>query len=124
MRKLAALFVTAFLLFAPSVSLAAFSVKDSGLKDTVETGYGPITDENYNIAKFIGNFIIKPAVGLLGLIFFCLMIYAGFLWMTAAGDDKKISRAREILQAAVIGTVIVLAAYAITGFVFNSLSGV
>ncbi len=67
--------------------------------------------------------IIQAFLGLLGIIFLVLIIYAGFLWMTAQGDEEKVKKAKEILQRAVIGLVIIVSAYAITYFVFSNLPG-
>jgi hypothetical protein len=64
---------------------------------------------------------IRILLSLLGLIFVVLIIYAGFLWMTAAGNEEKIKKSKDIMIAAVIGLAIVLSAYAITIFVFDKL---
>ena len=42
--------------------------------------------------------------------------------MTAQGSEEKIERAKEMISAAVVGLVIVLAAYAFTQFVFSQLA--
>ena len=52
-----------------------------------------------------------------------LMLWAGFVWMTAGGDDEKISAAKRILLNSVIGLAIILSSYAITSFVISSLVG-
>ncbi|MFA5000056.1 MAG: hypothetical protein WC545_01720 [Patescibacteria group bacterium] len=72
----------------------------------------------------IGNLvasIIRIVLGFLGIIFLVLTIVAGFRWMTAGGNEEQIKKAQGILQAALIGLVIVLMAYAITYFVFKYL---
>ena len=61
--------------------------------------------------------ILLPVFSLLGVIFLCLTIYAGFLWMTAAGDPKKVQKAKDILAQSVTGIVLVMLAYGITYFV-------
>lgn len=61
--------------------------------------------------------IINVALGLLGMIFLVLTIYAGFMWMTAGGDEGKVETAKHTLTRAVIGLVIVLSSYAIANFV-------
>lgn len=73
-------------------------------------------DPRLTVAK-----IIRIAFGLLGTIAVVLVIYAGFLWMTAAGNQDKIQRAKDILKAAVIGLAIILSAFAITNFIINQL---
>lgn len=61
--------------------------------------------------------IIRVALGLLGTIFFVLMLYAGFLWMTAAGNEEQATKAKTLIFQATIGLTIILAAYSITAFV-------
>jgi hypothetical protein len=52
-----------------------------------------------------------------GAIFLVLMIAGGLIWMTSAGNDSKVQTAKNLIIAAVIGLVIVLAAYAIVSYV-------
>jgi len=61
--------------------------------------------------------VIKTVLTLLGTIFLVLTIYAGFLWMTAAGNDDQVGKAKSLLTQAVIGLVIILLSYSITYFV-------
>lgn len=61
--------------------------------------------------------IINALLGLLGTIFLVYIIYAGYLWMTAGGEEQKIQEAQKHLKNAVIGLVIILCAYAITRMV-------
>ena len=65
--------------------------------------------------------VIKIVLGFLGVIFIILILYAGFTWMTAAGNEEKVKKAKDIMVAAVIGVTIVLMAYAITYFVIDQL---
>ena len=70
----------------------------------------------------IASAVIKGFLGLLGIIFIILMVYAGYLWMTAAGNEDDVKKAKDLIEAAVIGLIIIVAAYSITHFVFNALS--
>lgn len=65
--------------------------------------------------------IIQAGLGLLAAIFLILMILAGFRWMTAGGNEAQVKKAQETITTAIIGLVIVLAAYAITYFIFKYL---
>ena len=76
---------------------------------------------NNDLPQMIGNGI-GVVLGLLGLILVVLIIYAGFLWMTAQGDAKKVEKAKDMIKQAIIGLIIVFAAYAITTFVIDSIS--
>ena len=68
------------------------------------------------IGALIGTFL-----SLLGIIFLVLILYGGFIWMISGGNEFKVAKAKKILTNAVIGLIIVLSAYSITYFVFNSL---
>lgn len=64
--------------------------------------------------------IIKQAMGLLGVLMVVLVIYAGFLWMTAGGSEEKVSKAKKLLTNAVIGVILIFLAYAITSYVIEA----
>lgn len=68
--------------------------------------------------------IITGFLSLLGIIFIVLIIIAGYNWMTSAGDEQKITKAKETIQRAIIGLIIIVAAYSISYFVFNALGNV
>ena len=65
--------------------------------------------------------IINIGLGLLGIIMVGLILYAGFLYMTAVGNDEQITTAKKYITNAIIGLVIILSAFAIVQFVFKSL---
>jgi hypothetical protein len=67
--------------------------------------------------------IIRIALGFLGVIAVGLIIYAGFIWMTAKGDEEKVGQARKIMTSAVIGLIIILAAFGIASFILSRLLG-
>jgi len=107
---LAMLFVTVLFLF-PSGVLAT---TDLGLSNA-NPGLG-----DRNLKEIIVN-IVQIALGFVGLIAVIIILYAGFVWMTAGGAADKVDRAKKILIRATIGLVIVLSAYAIATFVFNAI---
>ena len=49
-------------------------------------------------------------------------MFAGYLWMTAGGDSGKVDKAKSYMLNAVIGIIIILAAYIITEFVIEQVS--
>ena len=65
--------------------------------------------------------IIQVALSFLGVIFLILVIYGGFLWMTASGNEEQVGKAKKILKSAIIGLVIVIMSYAISWFVTNAI---
>ncbi|MBU0722587.1 hypothetical protein KKA93_04000 [Patescibacteria group bacterium] len=84
-----------------------------GLKTTGgKIGYS--SDEtSLSLPGKIGK-ILSISTIFLAVVFLGLMIYAGFLWMLARGNEQEVEKAKNIIIYAVIGLVVVLAAYAIT----------
>lgn len=83
-----------------------------------ETTIGGGDDDQ--IFNTIGN-IVNVLLGLLGIIFFLLTLWAGFIWMTAQGDAGKVEKARTMLVQGVIGIIIILSAFAISNFAISQL---
>jgi len=65
--------------------------------------------------------IVRIFLSVLGSIAVILLLYAGFLWMTAGGEEDKIEKAKKLIYNGVVGLVIILSAYTISYFVFGSL---
>jgi hypothetical protein len=65
--------------------------------------------------------VIRAALGLLGLIFLIIIVFAGYRWMTASGNEEAIKKAQDSIKRGIIGLVIVILAFAITTFVFTQL---
>lgn len=83
---------------------------------TKEAGYDRPMDP-----RLIAVSLIRIVLSLLGTIFVVMIIYAGWLWMTSGGSAEQADTAKGLIYNAVIGIIIVFAAYSITSFVFNSL---
>lgn len=101
--------------FVPSFAYA--QIGDSAA-EAVASSAGFSTSSVYEI---LGT-LINVFLGLLGVVFLLLVLYAGFLWMTAGGDDKQVDKAKKMLINATVGLVITLSAYAITTFIVNWIS--
>jgi len=94
-----------------------------GFNGQLEEVAGPYsTQADVPLEERIGD-IIGIFLSFLGVIFLILMLVAGFNWMTAGGEEEKISKARDTIREAIIGLVIVVAAYAISIFVIESIWG-
>jgi hypothetical protein len=57
--------------------------------------------------------LVQIVLGFVGIIFLVLIIAGGFMWMTSAGNEQKISKAKSLLTNAVIGLTITVVAYSI-----------
>jgi hypothetical protein len=68
------------------------------------------------IIKLAGTAIKYYFLGFLGIAFLLLTIWAGYLWMTARGNEQQVEKAKTVIIDTVIGLIIVLAAYAIVRF--------
>lgn len=73
-----------------------------------------------DIGVIVGR-IIEASFGILGLVFLIIVVYAGFLWATSAGDPKKVGKARGMIINGVIGLAIAISAYSITRFVVDGI---
>lgn len=75
---------------------------------------------NNFLATKVGS-LIGLVLSFIGVLFLLLMIFAGLSWMTAQGNSEKVTKAKDLMINAIIGLIIVLAAYAITAFVGDNL---
>ena len=95
----------------------------NGGLNNVGQAYGQTSSpsaDTYDIRLMIAR-IIRRVLELLGLIFLILIIVAGFKWMTASGDEEKVTGAKKLLTNSVIGLVIILSAFALATYIFNQL---
>jgi len=91
-----------------------------GLSFTQNSGL-PGTDEAQPDIRIKVANMINTLLGLLGLLAVILVLYAGFTWMTAAGNEEKVKKAQQTLIRATIGIVIILSAYIITNFIVTQI---
>jgi hypothetical protein len=99
--------------------LSATTVFAQGLQDAGKTAQTVATKAGVsqsNVEDVVGTGL-NAALSLVGLIFLILMVYAGYLWMTARGEEEPIKKAQKIIIGSVIGLVLILSAYAITTFI-------
>jgi hypothetical protein len=99
--------------FSTQSAIATESLFESqeGIEDMKNAfGWG---EENPDVRVIIAN-IIKIILGFLGIIFVCLMIFAGVRYMTSAGNEDQAKKSLSQIKDAVIGLVIVLTSWVIT----------
>ncbi|MFH1766523.1 MAG: hypothetical protein ABH826_00300 [Patescibacteria group bacterium] len=121
-KMLPASLFSGFLLLAAGVMPASAQVDLGSEIDLGDVGGAAGFDTNTDLADTIGS-LIRIGLGLLGVVFLVLTLYAGFLWMTAGGVDDKVTKAKKILTQTIIGLILTVAAYAISGFVVESIAG-
>lgn len=109
--------------WALNIQAAASQDLTSQMNTVGQTGWGASNAVTPTSMVSMIQTAVSAFLGLLGIIFLILIIYAGFLWMTAQGEEEKVTKAKDTITRAVIGLVIIVLAYAITYFVFSSLPG-
>ena len=116
LAKFAVIAGTLGMMALPVVSHAAttFSIESIG---------SDIGLQNTDLKQTVLN-IIRLVLGLMTLIAVVLVIYGGFVWLTAAGNEENIEKAKKIISAAVIGLIIILLAWAVVIFVARTTSNV
>lgn len=116
------IFVFGFFSFSYAQGLQDAFKSEGDLKTVAEEGgYQP--DSSADRASVFISTLINAVLSLIGVLFLIMMIYGGFLWMTAGGNESQVEKAKKLIIAAVIGTIIVVSAYAISYFVIDKLSG-
>ncbi|MFH1522457.1 MAG: hypothetical protein ABIE43_01400 [Patescibacteria group bacterium] len=115
-------FVLVFLCF--SVFVQGVMAINTGLDETAKVGFGDGETIPTNITEPLSTKIGKivgAGLAFIGILFFLLMIYGGFIWMIARGNEQEVTKAKDLIYSAIIGLVIVLAAYAITAYLGGAL---
>jgi hypothetical protein len=87
-----------------------------------ELTQGTIIVEEADLIKIIFE-IIRYLLSFLGVAAVLIIIYGGFLWMSAGGNEEKVGKAKKIITQAIIGLIIILLSYSLTMFVIRLISG-
>lgn len=103
-----------FGVFAPGATHAQSTADPFGVEDAAAINVGQERDLKFAIAN-----VVNVALGLLGILAVIIILYAGFKWMTASGNEEQVTDARHMLVQAVIGLAIIMAAWTITNYVVD-----
>lgn len=109
------------LVLLPQLALAQATTDEYGLGGNFEQGLGNKLTTNADLPQVIGR-VINIVLGFLGIVAVVMIIIGGFIWMTAAGNEEKVEKAKKLLTAGLIGLVIILSAYAIASYVIGTIS--
>jgi hypothetical protein len=122
-------FATAlFLSGGVSPAFAQFTSKNTGLDESAQkagynVGLACQAQPGGCIPVIVGN-TVNVLLGAFGSLFLALIIWGGFQYMTAQGDEPKVKKAQETIKNAIIGMVIVTASYAIATFVLRAVTSI
>ncbi|QQR54478.1 hypothetical protein IPG41_04735 [Candidatus Peregrinibacteria bacterium] len=110
----AALFISSF--FAePSFATSLISPEDN--PSAVSSLTGGESDLK-TIVKTILNF----ALSFLGFLMVLMVIYAGVLYVTAAGNEENVGKAKKILMYCAIGTILIFVSFAFVNTLLGAAS--
>ncbi len=103
--------------FIRAAIAADFNLKNSGT--IVESaGTAAKLTGAADIPTIVGR-TVGILLGILGIVFLVLTVYAGFLYLTAQGEETNVKKAKKLLSQAVIGLILIVSAYAITNVVID-----
>ncbi|MFH1712134.1 MAG: IPT/TIG domain-containing protein, partial [Patescibacteria group bacterium] len=119
---IAALLWAGAVLFVPEVFAADGDTEASAVQAGLDTAAAETGLAQADLPMVIAK-IIRTVLGFLGIIAVCIVLWGGFRWMTAGGDDEKVATAKKILLNGVIGLMIVLFSMAIVQFIIGALVG-
>src|SRR3989339_213023 len=85
-------------------------------------GYEASAGEPQTIPATVGT-VIQILLSFVGTIFFIFIIVSGIQWMTAGGNEEKVTKARTRIINASVGLGITIVAYFITWFISTAILG-
>lgn len=107
------------LLLTPTVfgADAGGLINDTDVPGRIAGNTGGQGDFRTLLLTFVDFFL-----GFLGLLAVLMVIYGGFLYLTAAGDEGKTETGKKVILYSVIGIVIILIAFALVNTVLSGLA--
>ena len=125
MKNTKKIFILFLMLFAISIFFVNITNIQAGNLLEEQEGFNgekPIsktfdeTGESVDIRDMIVR-IIKVLLTFLGIIATIMIMTAGYKWMTAQGNEDKVSEAKSQIKNAAIGLSLILAAFIITDYI-------
>jgi integral membrane sensor domain MASE1 len=116
--------VIVVMLFAFSCSAAKTPVE--GLNTVVEKGYGKNvivgnSQAQYLLYQTIGD-VINVFLSALGVLMLGIIVYSGYLWMMAGGNEERITQAKRWILNATIGIIIIAISFYAVDYILYRLA--
>lgn len=121
-KYLLTLIITIFVfnIISTSIShaLTSSSTSEQIMGNLQTTG---ITGAGYKPGDMVSTIavIVRIVLSLLGIFFLILIIMGGFQWMSAAGNEETVTKARKRITDASIGLAIIIFSYLISIFIMG-----
>ncbi len=100
----------------------SFTEFKGGLETPSTEGYAAGLTKATDARQFALN-VTNFVLGFLGLTAVLVIIYGGFLYLTAAGEEDKTTKGKKSIQYALMGILIILGSYAIVNTILQAPSG-
>lgn len=115
------LLVSLFVILNFILTTPLLAAEDTSLTNAFRNSAGIPMGEKVTPAYAVGA-VINAALSIIGVIFVVLMVYGGYLWMTAGGNEEQITKAKKLVINSTIGLAITLASYTISYFVIKAIT--
>jgi len=89
-------------------------------QDIIQVGDAPSAASQSGDLRSVINSFVNYFLSFLGLLAVMMIIYAGILMVSSAGDEEQSKKGKTIILWAVIGIVIILLSYTIVSWVAMS----
>lgn len=122
-KKIYLVIIFLLFFFTANFCLAAF-LKDNTIENisgqainSADSGYDTSGGNIYGLIQTV----INAFLAVIGVLLLIYILYAGYNWMTAQGEEEKVEKAKDTLKRAIVGAIIIVGAYAISVFVMSRL---
>lgn len=126
--KISILIIFFSLLVLVAVNSASASFLNSDLNNKIGNSAqnvglagGYETSGSNDQALIVVQTVINVFLSVIGVLLLVYILYAGYNWLTAQGEEEKVEKAKETIKRAIVGAIIIVAAYAIGTFVISRL---
>ena len=107
---LVVVFIFPFLFF-PFLTQAQENVMENFIANMPFVVNQPLVELVFNVIRYL--------LGFLGVVAVVILIYGGFLWMTARGNEEQVKKAKKTIINGLIGLIIIILSFVIVSFVFR-----
>jgi len=108
--------------FSCGTETTTFTSFQGGLTAPETAGYSPGLTQATNVRDYIKN-VVNFALGFLGILAVVIIIFGGFMYLTAAGKEETATKGKKTVTYAIIGLLIIMASFAIVNTVLQAPSG-
>lgn len=112
---------------APNTDPSSLSGSDSDVLcegNGIKTAIGCIPVLGDASGKEFMTFVLRWAIGVGGGIAFLLILYAGFMTMTSAGNPERLKAGQELLTSAISGLILLILSVFVLNFIGINILGI